>query len=54
MRIAISNIADKFKLKFKRLLYALGPEVREPGLHFGTLRIKKPLNLSARGLNHKD
>ena len=27
MRIAISNIADKFKLKFKRLLYDLGPEV---------------------------
>ena len=28
MRIAISNIADKFKLKFKRLLYNLGPEVK--------------------------
>ena len=27
MRIAISNIADKFKLKFKRLFYAQGPEV---------------------------
>ena len=27
MRIAISNIADKFKLKFKRLFYAYGPEV---------------------------
>ena len=27
MQIAISNIADKFKLKFKRLLYDLGPEV---------------------------
>ena len=29
MRIAISNIADKFKLKFKRLFYAYGPEVWE-------------------------
>ena len=27
MQIAISNIADKFKPKFKRLLYDLGPEV---------------------------
>ena len=27
MRIAISNIAGKFKLKFKRLFYAYGPEV---------------------------
>ena len=27
MRIAISNIIDKFKLKFKRLFYAYGPEV---------------------------
>ena len=30
MWIAISNIADKFKLKVKRLLYDLGPEVWEP------------------------
>ena len=29
MRIATSNIADKFILKFKRLLYVLGPEVSE-------------------------
>ena len=27
MRIAISNIADEFKLKFKRVFYASGPEV---------------------------
>ena len=27
MQIAISDIADKFKLRFKRLLYNLGPEV---------------------------
>ena len=32
MQVAISNIADKFKLKFKRLLYDLGPKVR-PGLY---------------------
>ena len=27
MRITISNIADKFRLKIKRLFYAQGPEV---------------------------
>ena len=27
MRIAISNIADKFKPKFKRHLHDLGPKV---------------------------
>ena len=36
MRIAISNIADKFKLKFKRLFYAYSPEV--------SIRVRTKLN----------
>ena len=43
MWITISNIADKFKLKFKRLLYDLGPKVIVVGL---TLEYSKTTTVS--------
>ena len=40
MRVAISKFADKFKLKFKSLFYAQGPEM----LHCGCIIHKNLLN----------
>ena len=54
IRIAISYIADKFKLKFKRLFYAQGPEVQYVTVgtvHFpdvqttSNINIEKPLKI---------